>query len=631
MGLRDLKIPEFNFKKMKIANIEHDIANIDYDKIEKKETKKRDVPYEDATHYKTVKEFFLRSLKLYPNNSCILEKPSHKEPYKVTTYKEFGKDVMALGTALINILNLKNKRVIIIGETQYGWYLSYMAMLCGVGIAVPTDRELPLNELENIVKRSRASAIIYSQKKEADIKKIAESVPDVDYFIEMNSDKKLEGKFVGINNLLSLGRALIKSGNNGFVSREIDPEEFKILFFTSGTTSNSKGVMLNNRNLAENINAVTAYVKMYPTDRLFSVLPLHHCYESTIGFLYPISQGASIAICEGLRYIVPNLQEAKPTAILTVPLLVENLYKKINEKIEKNKRPAMIFGTMIQVTNALKVANIDVKRKTFKEIYDNLGGNLRIIVTAAAPIDKKVGTWFENIGMTFLQGYGLTETAPISALTPDYKMCVGSVGRPIVQADIKILDPDENGEGEVLIKSPTLMMGYYEDEEETKKVIDEDGYFHSGDIGYMDNDGFIFLTGRSKNVIVTQNGKNIYPEEIEMYLDKEDEIKESMVYGKKPDSNSKKEEKELIITARVIPDYSKIEEIHGKNLSEKEIYDIIWERVKEVNKKLTSYKAVKSLEIKEGEFEKTSTMKIKRYKELENGSSSVKSIEDIKG
>ncbi len=631
MGLRDLKIPEFNFKKMKINNIEQDIANIDYDKIEKKESKKRTEPYEDATHYKTVKEFFLRSLKMYPNNPCILEKPNHKEPYKVTTYKEFGKDVMALGTALINILNLKNKRVIIIGETQYGWYLSYMTMLCGVGIAVPTDRELPLNELGNIVRRSRASAIIYSSKKEPDIKKIAESIPEVDYFIEMNSDKKLDGKFVGINNLILLGRALIKSGNNGFATREIDPEEFKILFFTSGTTSNSKGVMLNNRNLAENINAVTAYVKLYPTDRLFSVLPLHHCYESTIGFLYPISQGASIAICEGLRYIVPNLQEAKPTAILTVPLLVENLYKKINEKIEKNKRAAIIFGTMIQVTNALKVANIDVKRKTFKEIYDNLGGNLRIIVTAAAPIDKKVGTWFENIGMTFLQGYGLTETAPISALTPDYKMCVGSVGRPIVQADIKILEPDENGEGEVLIKSPTLMLGYYEDEEETKKAIDEDGYFHSGDIGYIANDGFIFLTGRSKNVIVTQNGKNIYPEEIEMYLDKEDEIKESMVYGKKPDSNSKKEEKELIITARVIPDYKKIEEIHGKDLSEKEIYDIIWEKVKEVNKKLTSYKAVKSLEIKEGEFEKTSTMKIKRYKELENGSSSVKSIEDIKG
>ena len=614
MGLRDIKVPKMKFKKMKMDVME-ELDKIDYEKLEKKNLKKkRETPYEDMTHYKTVKEFFMQSVEKYPNEDCILEKPDHKEPYKITTYKEFKEDVFGLGTALINVLNLKNKRVIIIGETQYGWYASYMAMLCGVGIAVPTDRELPTNELENIVRRSKASAIIYSPKKEEDIKKIKEKVPEVEYFIEMKSDKKLEEKDVGLQYLIDLGKSIIKSGDNSFEKIEIDPEEFKILFFTSGTTSNSKGVMLNNRNLAENINAVSAYVKLYPIDMLFSVLPLHHCYESTIGFLLPMATGASVAICEGLRYIVPNLQEAKPTAILTVPLLVESLYKKINEKIVKSKKDKIV-NTMISVTNALKGAGIDIKKKVFKEIYDNLGGNLRIIVSAAAPIDKKVGSWLEDIGISFLQGYGLTETAPISALTPEYKPCVGSAGKAIVQADIKVKDPNENGEGELLIKTPTLMMGYYEDEEETKKVIDEDGYFNSGDIGYIDEDGYIFITGRSKNVIVTQNGKNIYPEEIEMLLDKVDEIKESMVYGKKPEATSKKEEKELIITARVIPDYEKIEELHGK-LSEKEIYDVIWKNVKEVNKKLTSYKAIKSLEIKEGEFEKTSTMKIKRYKEL---------------
>lgn len=614
MGLRDIKVPKMKFKKMKMDVME-ELDKIDYEKLEKKNLKKkRETPYEDMTHYKTVKEFFMQSVEKYPNEDCILEKTDHKTPYKITTYKEFKEDVFGLGTALINVLNLKDKRVIIIGETQYGWYVSYMAMLCGVGIAVPTDRELPINELENIVRRSRASAIIYSPKKAEDIKKIKESVPEVEYFIEMKSDEKLEEKDVGLQYLIDLGKAIIKSGDNSFEKIEIDPEEFKILFFTSGTTSNAKGVMLNNRNLAENINAVSAYVKLYPIDMLFSVLPLHHCYESTIGFLLPMATGASVAICEGLRYIVPNLQEAHPTAILTVPLLVESLYKKINEKIVKSKKDKMV-NTMISVTNALKGAGIDIKKKVFKEIYDNLGGNLRIIVSAAAPIDKKVGNWLEDIGITFLQGYGLTETAPISALTPEYKPCVGSAGKAIVQADIKVKDPNENGEGEILIKTPTLMMGYYEDEEETRKAIDEDGYFHSGDIGYIDQDGFIFITGRSKNVIVTQNGKNIYPEEIEMLLDKVDEIKESMVYGKKPDADSKKEEKELIITARVLPDYEKIEELHGK-LSDKEIYDIIWKNIKEVNKKLTSYKAIKSLEIKEGEFEKTSTMKIKRYKEL---------------
>ena len=614
MSLTNFKMPNLKFKKMKMNEIE-ELEKIDYEKMQKKNTKKRNMPYEDSTSYKTIREAFLDSVQKYPTEDCILEKPSHKEPYKITTYEEFKGDVWGLGTALIQTLGLENKRVMIIGETQYGWYVSYMAMLCGGIIAVPTDRELPINELENIARRSKASAIIYSPKKANEIKELSEKIPEIQYFIEMKSDKNLDGKEVGLNYLIKNGKNIIASGKRFFDEIKIEPEEFKILFFTSGTTSNAKGVMLNNRNLAENINAVTAYVKLYPTDIMFSVLPLHHCYESTIGFLYPVAVGAAISICEGLRYIVPNIQEAHPTAILSVPLLAENLYKKINENIEKSKKDKLV-KSMINISNALKFAGIDIKRKVFKDIYDNLGGKLRIIVSAAAPIDKKVGEWFEGIGITFLQGYGLTETAPISALTPEYKTMVGSVGKPIVQADIKIDNPNENGEGEILIKSPTLMIGYYENEEETKRVINEDGYFHSGDVGYMDEDGYIYITGRSKNVIVTQNGKNIYPEEIEMLLDNVDEIKECMVYGKKAEKSSKKEEKELIITARVIPDYDKIKQLYGEK-SKQEIYDIIWQKIKEQNKKLEAFKAVKKLEIKEGEFEKSSTLKIKRYKELE--------------
>lgn len=617
MALKDIKFPKIKFGKMKI-NIDNDIEelkNIDYEELKRKNGRqKRNKPYEDMTHYKTVKEMFLNAVDKYPNEDCILEKKSHKEPYNIITYKEFKEDVWALGTALLKICNLKNQRVIIVGETQYDWYISYMAMLCGVGIAVPTDRELPINELENVIERSKASAIIYSSKKKNDINQLKDKLKNVKYFIEMKSDEAINDKDVGIKFLINMGKNILESGDNEFDKIEIDPEEFKILFFTSGTTSNSKGVMLCNRNIAENINAVTAYVKIYPDDRLFSVLPLHHCYESTIGFIYPISMGASVAICEGLRYIGPNMQEAKPTAILTVPLLVESLYKKINENIVKSKKDKIVKN-MISVTNVLKSAGIDVKRKVFKDIYDNLGGNLRIIVTAAAPIDRKAGEWMEGIGLTFLQGYGLTETAPISALTPEYRTCIGSCGKPIVQADIKIDNPNEDGEGEILIKSPTLMLGYYENEEETKRAIDEEGYFHSGDLGYIDKDGFIYITGRSKNVIVTQNGKNIYPEEIEMLIDRIDEIKESMVYGKKDED--KKNDKELIITARVIPDYEKIKELYG-DISEKEIFDILWKKIKETNKQLESFKAIKKLEIKQGEFEKSSTMKIKRYKELQN-------------
>ena len=421
------------------------------------------------------------------------------------------------------------------------------------------------------------------------------------------------GRDIGLNTIIEEGKKIVEAGDDSFMKIKIDPEEFKVLIFTSGTTSQSKGVMICNRNLAENINAVSAYVKLYETDRFFSVLPLHHTYESTIGFLLPMAVGSSIAICQGLKHIVPDLQETKPTAMLAVPLLVENLYKKINSSIEKGGKAGLV-NSMIHVTNALKTVGIDIKRKVFSEIYENLGGNLRFIVSAAAPIDAKVGKWVQDIGIIFLQGYGLTETAPIAALTPEYDARVGSAGKAVICADIKINNPNENGEGEVWIKSKTLMLGYYENEEATKEVV-HDGWFNSGDIAYMDDDGFLYITGRSKNVIVTQNGKNIYPEEIELLLGNIEEIKECMVYGKQ----LKEDDKELTITVRVIPDYEKIEEKYGKDLSEEKIYDIIWEQIKQVNRKLTSYKAIKRLEIKKDEFEKTTTMKIKRFVELKKG------------
>ena len=606
-----IKIPDFKFPKLKMKGIENiPEVNIDYDKINKEGEIKKDKKQYKPTEYKTIKEIFERSTEIYANKEFILEKFNPKGEFEEITYKKFGEDVIALGTALTNKYNLKGERIVIVSETTYQWYISYMAALCGAGIAVPTDKELPANELENVIKRSRATIVIYSERIKDSIKKIADSLPGVKYFAEMYSDDKLSGRYVGLNTVINEGKELVANGDDSFMKIEIDPEEFKVLIFTSGTTSQSKGVMLCNRNLAENINAVSAYVRLYPTDRLFSVLPLHHTYESTIGFLLPMAFGCSVAVCQGLKHIVPNLKETKPTAMLAVPLLIENLYKKINASIEKGGKAGLV-NSMIHVTNALKTVGIDIKRKVFNEIYENLGGNLRFIVSAAAPIDAKVGKWVQDIGITFLQGYGLTETAPIAALTPEYDTKVGSAGKPIICADIKIYNPNENGEGEVWIKSKTLMLGYYENEEATNEVM-HDGWFNAGDIAYMDEDGFLFITGRSKNVIVTQNGKNIYPEEIELLLGKVEEIKECMVYGKQLNED----DKELTITVKVIPDYEKIEEKHGKDLSEEQIYDIIWNEIKQVNRKLTSYKAIKRLEIKKDEFEKTTTMKIKRFAEI---------------
>ena len=611
--LRDFKLPDFKFPKMKMEGMENiQEMQVNYDKIDQIKDKKSKNKYYEETHYKTVKEIFKRSIEKYKDNIYILERPNHdhKAKFEEFTYERFGNDAINLGTGLMKYLNLANERIIIIGENTYYWYVSYFSILCGVGIAVPVDKELPNNEIENVIKRSHAAAVIYSKKKKDAIDKIKDNLPMVKYFIEMNSDDGVQGRDVGIEHVIAEGKKLTDAGNTEYMDVEIDPEEFKFLIFTSGTTSQAKGVMLCHRNLAENVNAVSKYVKIYERDRFFSVLPLHHTYESSIGALLPFANGSSVAICGGLRYIVPDMQEAKPTAMLAVPLLVESLYKKINQSIEKSGKAGLV-NSMIHLTNALKSVGIDIKRKVFKEIYDNLGGNMRIIVSAAAPIDKKIGKWVQDIGIEFLQGYGLTETAPIAALTPECDPRVGSVGLPVNCAQIKIHNPNENGEGEIWIKSQTLMLGYYEDEEATKEVV-HDGWFNSGDIGYQDKDGYVYVTGRSKNVIVTQNGKNIYPEEIELLLSKVPEIQECMVYGKEVEG-----EKELIISAKVIPNMEEIERLHGKDLSEEEIHKIIWNKIKDVNKSLTSYKAIKNLELKHDEFAKTTTMKIKRYVELQ--------------
>ena len=610
--LKDFKVPNFKFPKFKMKELsEIDEVKVDYETIKKAEENKnkKEVKNYEQTHYKTIKEIFERSIKEYEKQPCILEKFKPKENFTTITFKEFGEDVYNFGTGLTERFNLKDTRIVIIGENTYHWYVSYMAMLCGVGIAVPVDKELPENEIENVIRRAKASAVIYSTKKKDVIKKVQDKLPEVKYFIQMNSDDNLNGRDVGLNYIIKEGKKILESGNDNFMKIKIDPEEFKVLIFTSGTTSNSKGVMICNRNLAENINAVSAYVKLTTDDRLMSILPLHHTYESTIGFLLPFAVGASISVCQGLKYIVPNLQETKPTAILTVPLLVENLYKKINANIKKSKKDGIV-NSMIHVSNALKTIGVDIKRKVFNEIYENLGGKIRIIVSAAAPIDAKIGKWVEDIGITFLQGYGLTETAPIAALTPEFKPKVGSAGKAVTCAEIKIDNPNEKGEGEVLIKSSTLMLGYYEDKNATDEVV-KNGWFHSGDVGYLDDEGYLYITGRSKNVIVTQNGKNIYPEEIELMLANISEIAECMVYGKEEPGN-----KELLISVKVIPNYEEIQNKHGKDLSKEQIHDIIWQEIKNVNRKLTSYKAIKNLEIKEDEFEKTTTMKIKRYKEI---------------
>ncbi|MCQ2547823.1 MAG: AMP-binding protein [Clostridia bacterium] len=565
------------------------------------------------TDFKTVREIFLYATEKYKDNVLFLEKYNKKAPFTEISYGQFAEDVLSFGEGLSRSLKLKGEKVLIIGETTYQWYVSYMALLCGAGIAVPVDKELPDNELEMLINRSDVRGVIFTPKKKKSVHHVAKNCPNVKYFIEMYSSDHDEDGFVGFDFVKNDGSFLRDISEPILLSEEIDPDAFALLIFTSGTTSNSKGVMISNSNLAYNVNAITAFVDLHPDDRLLSVLPLHHTYESTVGFIYPMAMGASVTICQGLRYIVSDMEETSPTSIIAVPVLIEALYKKINKAIEKSGKAGTIKSA-ISFTNGLKAMGINVKRKVFQDIYDNFGGRLRIFVSAAAPIDPTVGKWLEDIGMTFLQGYGLTETAPIAALTPDFDRRVGSAGMPVWCDEIKINDANDKGEGEIWIKGKTVMLGYFEDEEATAEVLN-DGWFNSGDLGYIDKDGFLYITGRSKNVIVTQNGKNIYPEELEALLNQKDEILECMVYGKEVPK-----EKELVVTVRLIPDYKAIEEkyqVSEEELNEEELEKILWKAIKEVNSNLTNYKTVKRMEIKHGPFEKTTTMKIKRFAELQ--------------
>ena len=432
------EIPEMEFEKITMEDLgeieELEELGEDYaevlPKLDNRPKLKKGEHYKE-TNYKTIQEIYKHTMKHFANKEFILDKENPKDTkFREYTFREFGDDVEGFGTELTKKYNLKDERIVIIGENQYYWYVSYMTALMGAGIAVPVDKELPTNEIENVVNRARAGVVIYSPHIKERIEEIKGNVPTVKYFIEMKSDKALEGNEVGIKTVIEEGKELIKKGDNSFLKIKIDPEEFKALFFTSGTTANSKGVMANNRQLANNVNAISAYVIITDEDRFFSVLPLHHTYESSIGFIEPFAVGASIAVCQGLRYISENLKETHPTFMLAVPILLENLYRNIMKNIKKSGKEKLV-ASMMQITNVLKGFGIDIKKKVFKEIYEGLGGKLRLVVSAAAPIDKKVGKWYTDLGLLFMQGYGLTETTPISAVTPDFENKVGSAGKII--------------------------------------------------------------------------------------------------------------------------------------------------------------------------------------------------------
>lgn len=576
----------------------------------------KNIPLYDVRHITDIKDMINSSAKIYSNNIAFLQKDKKNgNNYIPITYEKLKQDIDAMGTALLG-LGLKDKRIAIISENRYQWAISYFAILNGTGIVVPLDRELPQNEIENLLKRSKADAVVFSESVFLKIKDVIKNSLPVEYYISMDDmdlDKvdEIDGseKIISFDKLLKNGKQLLDNGNRDFIDAKVDPEAMNILLFTSATTDKSKAVMLSHRNIASNLMAMSSMTYISPTDIFLSVLPIHHTYECTCGFLCPLYRGATVAYCEGLRHIPKNLQESKATIMLAVPLIFETMYRRIWDQAKKSGVDKKLkIG--IKISNLLRKFGVDITRKLFAQVYNNIGNNIRLFISGAAGIDANVAKGYRDLGLLFIQGYGLTECSPIAALNRDVDYKDDAVGLPLPGLELKIDNPNDEGVGEVVVKGPNVMLGYYEDPESTAESL-RDGWFYTGDLGYMDSDGFVHITGRKKHVIVTKNGKNIYPEEIETLLNRSSYIKESLVFGKSDEVYG-----DMVVSATIVPDMEQIlDTFKDSPPSDEEVYGLIKKEVKEVNKKLVIYKYIRDFNLREDEFAKTTTKKIKRYME----------------
>ena len=561
----------------------------------------------EMPRFDDIKEIIYNSVKLYPDNIAFttkLTKEDKQIEYKNTTYKEFLDDINSFGTALYD-MGLKDKRIAIIGKNSYKWALAYVTNLLGNIVSIPLDKGLQTGELETSLIRSKADAIIFDEKCLEEIEKIKENnKTNLKDYICMS---KLDN-YISVDELISKGKTLIGQGNNEYKDCKIDNKKMSVLLFTSGTTEQAKAVMLSQYGIATNIYDMQIVEDFHTTDVNIAFLPFHHIFGST-GLLVMLSRGIKTVFPDGLRYIKENLNEYKVSLFVGVPILVDKMYQNIIREIQKQgKEKTVKFG--IKLTQFLLKFGIDIRRKVFKEIIDQLGGKMRFIISGGAPLDKEVAQGFENFGIHLVQGYGLTETSPVIAAENDKYQRPGSIGFPMRHTQIKIVDKDQNGIGELVVKGPNVMLGYYENEEKTKEVL-KDGWFYTGDLAYIDDDGFLFIAGRKKDMIVLKNGKKIFPEELETLINKIDEVEESFVYGM-PIDNDKNNVK---VSVEVVYNEDVVKEKYGK-ISKDELNKTIWEKIKEVNKTLPQYKYIKNMILTIEPLIKTTTNKVKRSEEL---------------
>ena len=556
-----------------------------------------------------LKDMLNQTVELYGDNPAFkfkkrMYKNGEKVEFNQITYKEFKDEIDSFGTAL-NSLGLQNERIALISKNRYEWTAVYYAVTTGDKVIVPLDKALPDNEIISLAERSEAKAIVFEDKYLEVMKKIKdEKLSKIEYFICFDFEEDKDG-FLSYKKLLQKGKELLDSGDRSHLDAQIDPEKMAIMLFTSGTTSMSKAVMLSQKNICANVMDLITIFKFDDKDCMLALLPFHHAFQAIINHVV-VYIGGWIGFCDGLKYIQQNLCEYKPTVIVSVPLIMESIYKRIMKNIDKQGKTKLV-NRMVKLTNVLDKVHINLKRKVFNEIHEAIGGNVRLVVVGGAAMDKNLIKSLCGLGIRTVQGYGLTETSPVIAVEADGLERKGSVGNPMPSFEVKIDSPDEKGIGEICVKGPAVMIGYYNNNEATEEVM-TGGWFHTGDLGYLE-DNFLYITGRKKNVIVQKNGKNIFPEELETLISYIPGVKESIVYGKPTRDD------DLDVCVKIVYDKDEIKNIMGY-INEDEIHKFMKEHIADINKNMPPYKHIREIIVTDEELIKTTTAKVKRHEEI---------------
>ena len=588
--------------------------------------------YTDIREMVTLKDMLAGSARLYAKNPAFWVKEKKGAPYKAIDYTLLQHDVNALGTKLA-AMGLSGSRIAIMGQGCYEWICTYLAAINGIGIVVPIDKELTAGEIDNLLRAADCDTIFCTKnecKKLAGMENIRRLIvmdiygdrTDITVRPEATTDLEKFRTYAGDGAeiydwraLLAEGEELLAGGDQRYISVEIDPDALAVILFTSGTTGNPKGVMLCHRNITVNIMDVCRIAYILESDKTLSILPIHHTYECTLGMLLVLYRGASTAFCEGFKYISQNMKEAQNTVIIVVPRVLEMIYGRIQKGVQKEGKEKL-FNRALAVNHKLRQLGINgMGKKLFGAVYKELGGNLRLVITGAAALSPTIIRAFEDFGITVLQGYGMTECTPLISGTPmsapreRYKKA-GSVGTTVMTGEIELINQDESGIGEVLFRGPNVTMGYYNMPEATEELFEEGGWMHTGDLGFVDHEGWLYLTGRSKNIIVTKTGENVYPEEMEEVINRDPFVTECMVFPYMKDG-------EEIVGVQVLPDKAAVEEHLGHTPTDSEIKSLIREKIKEYNEGFAVYKRIRAVFVRKEDFVRTTTLKIKRQENMD--------------